>query len=55
VALAGAAALEVLDFAPVWGVIDAHAAWHACSAPIALAFWTRFVRAELRWAGRPPD
>ena len=39
-ALAGAAALEVLDFAPVWGVIDAHAAWHACSAPIALAFWT---------------
>lgn len=35
-----AMSLELLDFAPVARVIDAHSLWHAATIPIALGWWT---------------
>jgi hypothetical protein len=35
-----AMSLELLDFAPVGRVIDAHSLWHAATIPIALGWWT---------------
>ncbi len=34
--------LEVFDFAPMWGVLDAHALWHACTIVLTL-LWYRVV------------
>ena len=34
--------LELLDFPPVYFVLDAHALWHATTIPINLLMW-RFV------------
>ena len=34
--------LELLDFAPVGGCLDAHALWHACTPPATL-LWYRFL------------
>ena len=31
--------LEVLDFPPLLGVLDAHALWHAATAPLAYLFY----------------
>ncbi|GMI13619.1 hypothetical protein TrVE_jg2326 [Triparma verrucosa] len=36
-----AASCEVFDFAPVWGLIDAHATWHCLTAPM-LPLWYQF-------------
>ena len=48
-----ALALEVLDFPPVAGLLDAHACWHAVTVPLisgtAASFWT-FVLGDLRYA-----
>ena len=41
--------LEVADFPPICGVLDAHALWHATTAPLAHLFWRAFVAPELRW------
>lgn len=38
----GATALELFDFPPLAGIIDAHALWHLSTAPIAL-FWYDFL------------
>ena len=51
-ALAAAAALELIDFPPVLGALDAHALWHLLTAPLALAFWWGFVVPELACARR---
>jgi len=40
--------LEVLDFSPFWGLLDAHALWHAATAPLTL-LWYRFVVADVAW------
>ncbi|CAM6109585.1 unnamed protein product [Calypogeia fissa] len=37
--------LEIFDFPPFWGVLDAHALWHACTVPITV-FWWRFVKED---------
>ena len=42
-------ALEVYDFPPLAGLLDAHALWHASTAPLAYFFWQSFVRMELEW------
>ena len=31
--------LEVLDFPPLFWTLDAHALWHACTAPLNLLWW----------------
>ncbi|BBN16992.1 post-GPI attachment to proteins factor 3 [Marchantia polymorpha subsp. ruderalis] len=40
--------LEVFDFAPVWGVLDAHALWHAVTVPLTV-FWWSFIKDDARW------
>uniref|UniRef100_A0A2P2KIQ0 Post-GPI attachment to proteins factor 3 n=4 Tax=Rhizophora mucronata TaxID=61149 RepID=A0A2P2KIQ0_RHIMU len=41
--------LEMYDFPPYWGYVDAHALWHAATVPLAYLWWS-FVRddAEFR-------
>ncbi|CAG8578375.1 6514_t:CDS:1 [Ambispora gerdemannii] len=34
--------LEIFDFPPVWGVLDAHALWHASTIPLN-GFWYEFL------------
>jgi hypothetical protein len=38
--------LEILDFPPLWKMIDAHALWHAATAPLTV-LWYRFVAADV--------
>lgn len=38
--------LEVLDFAPWWGLVDAHALWHAATALLSYVFWG-FLRQDV--------
>lgn len=42
--------LEVLDFPPAWYVVDAHALWHLCTAPLTY-LWYRFVKADISMCG----
>lgn len=42
---------EVLDFPPLWGVLDAHALWH-CGTPYTVWLWYQFVRVDV-WAEKP--
>lgn len=43
--------LEVYDFPPHQGLVDAHALWHACTIPLSFLWWS-FIRddAEYRTA-----
>jgi post-GPI attachment to proteins factor 3 len=43
--LSAAMALELLDFAPLGWVLDAHALWHAATVPTML-LWYRFLIAD---------
>jgi len=43
-----AGALEIKDFPPVLGSMDAHAVWHAATPPLSYLFY-RFLIADLRW------
>ncbi len=38
--------LEILDFPPLMQVLDAHAMWHAATAPLVLLFY-RFIEADV--------
>ncbi len=56
-----ALSLEVLDFPPVGGYLDAHALWHLCTVPL-IYLWYKFVFADIKWAAMaaeaswtPPD
>lgn len=40
--------LEILDFPPLFGLLDAHACWHAATAPI-VYLWYRFLREDVTW------
>ena len=40
--------LEVLDFPPIWGVVDAHASWHAATVPLTYLFYA-FIRGDADW------
>ena len=31
--------LEILDFPPVWDVVDAHALWHLATVPLTYVLW----------------
>ena len=42
------ALLEVLDFPPLAGLIDAHALWHLATPPLVL-LWYRVLEADRRW------
>jgi post-GPI attachment to proteins factor 3 len=43
--LSALAALELLDFPPKWGLVDAHSLWHLSTVPLAF-FWYKFLRQE---------
>jgi hypothetical protein len=45
--------LEVLDFPPLGWAVDAHAAWHAATAPLTY-LWYGFVRADMAWLMQQP-
>lgn len=47
VAVHAASLLEVLDFPPLVGLLDAHACWHAATPALALAWWS-FVEDDMR-------
>ena len=48
-ALSLSVGLEVLDFPPLLDALDAHALWHASTAPLAHLLWRGFIEPELRW------
>jgi hypothetical protein len=35
----GAISFELLDFAPIWRVFDAHSVWHLCTVPLVVLYW----------------
>uniref|UniRef100_A0A7C9CWF1 Post-GPI attachment to proteins factor 3 n=1 Tax=Opuntia streptacantha TaxID=393608 RepID=A0A7C9CWF1_OPUST len=41
--------LEIYDFPPYWGLVDAHAVWHAITIPLTYLWWS-FIKddAEFR-------
>lgn len=41
-AVNGAMLFELLDFKPIWGIIDAHGVWHALTIPLT-PLWYRFM------------
>ena len=32
--------LEIFDFPPYWGFVDAHALWHATTIPLTYLWWS---------------
>ena len=44
-----ALSLEILDFPPLVGLLDAHAMWHLCTIPLTY-MWYSFVLADVKWA-----
>ena len=44
-----ALSLEVLDFPPIAGLLDAHALWHLCTVPLTY-MWYAFVFADIEWS-----
>lgn len=52
--LHAASALELLDFPPLWGLVDAHAMWHAAT-PLAVLEWYSFLAKDAAWMTRPKD
>lgn len=47
--LNAATALEVFDFPPWLGLLDAHALWHATTVPLTYRFWA-FVNGDTQWS-----
>ncbi|KAF9991313.1 hypothetical protein BGZ75_000066 [Mortierella antarctica] len=43
--------LEILDFAPLWGILDAHSLWHAATIPL-VPIWYRFLLKDTEWEVR---
>lgn len=43
-----ALSLELLDFAPLAELLDAHASWHFCTVPL-IYMWYRFILADVTW------
>ena len=44
-----ALSLEVLDFPPICGLLDAHSLWHLCTVPL-IYLWYSFVFADAKFA-----
>lgn len=43
-----AMSLEMLDFPPLFGAVDAHALWHLATIPL-VANWYRFLMLDTEW------
>ncbi|KAF9956505.1 hypothetical protein BGZ72_002744 [Mortierella alpina] len=51
VLITSAMCLEILDFAPLWGILDAHSLWHAATIPL-VPIWYRFLLKDTEWEVR---
>ncbi|KAG0368018.1 Mn2+ homeostasis protein [Gamsiella multidivaricata] len=51
VLITAAMCLEILDFAPLWGILDAHSLWHAATIPL-VPIWYRFLLKDTEWEVR---
>ena len=51
IVMTAAMSLELLDFAPVARVVDAHSLWHAATIPIALGWWTFMCNDAVEFEG----
>ncbi|CAK9214247.1 unnamed protein product [Sphagnum troendelagicum] len=40
--------LEIYDFPPLWGILDAHAIWHATTVPITYLWWS-FIKDDAKF------
>ncbi|KAH8962997.1 hypothetical protein BDL97_05G129700 [Sphagnum fallax] len=40
--------LEIYEFPPLWGILDAHAIWHATTVPIAYLWWS-FIKDDAKF------
>lgn len=40
--------LEIYDFPPYWGLVDAHALWHASTIPLTYQWWS-FIRDDAEY------
>ncbi|KAF9080716.1 hypothetical protein BGX23_001763 [Mortierella sp. AD031] len=49
--ITSAMCLEILDFAPLWGILDAHSLWHAATIPL-VPIWYRFLLRDTEWEVR---
>ncbi|KAG0042226.1 hypothetical protein BGZ83_000747 [Gryganskiella cystojenkinii] len=49
--ITAAMCLEILDFAPLWGILDAHSLWHAATIPL-VPIWYRFLLKDTEWEVR---
>jgi hypothetical protein len=39
---------QLLDFPPLWRVVDAHAAWHFATVPL-VSLWYSFLWSDVAW------
>ena len=46
-----AMSFELLDFPPIARVVDAHSVWHACTVPLAMAWWSFFCSDAIEFEG----
>ena len=46
-----AMSFELLDFAPMLRIVDAHSIWHACTIPLAVAWWSFFCSDAIEFEG----
>ena len=46
-----AMSFELLDFPPILRIIDAHSVWHACTIPLAVAWWSFFSADAIEFEG----
>jgi hypothetical protein len=49
--ITAAMCLEILDFAPLWGVLDAHSLWHAATI-LLIPYWYQFLLKDTDWEVR---
>jgi hypothetical protein len=40
--------MEIYEFPPLWGILDAHAIWHATTVPIAYLWWS-FIKDDAKF------
>ncbi|KAG0366590.1 hypothetical protein BGX24_003625, partial [Mortierella sp. AD032] len=49
--ITSAMCLEILDFPPLWGILDAHSLWHAATI-VLVPIWYRFLLKDTEWEVR---
>jgi hypothetical protein len=50
VAFAAASMLELFDFPPIWGILDAHSLWHLATVPLGFQWYEFWRQDELNYS-----